>query len=93
MRLTQKELASRLRVTPAAVSQATTKGHKCQGHPVAEWTERRGGQILWYEVPEEATLPGEETASGDQPPVSSGEEIAEEVSASLNNFDSTKPNQ
>ena len=53
-RLTQKELAKYLSVTPSALSQATKEGRPCQGWPVSEWATYRGGEVLWYEVPDEA---------------------------------------
>ncbi len=53
-RLTQKELAKYLNVTPSALSQATKQGRSCQGWPVSEWAECRGGRVFWYEVPDEA---------------------------------------
>jgi len=60
-RLTQKELAKALSVTPSALSQATQEGRHCQGWPVHEWATYRGGEVLWYEVPDE-------TASEIRPP-------------------------
>jgi transcriptional regulator with XRE-family HTH domain len=88
MRLTQKELADRLGVTPAAVSQATTESHKCQGYPVAKWATRRCGQVLWYEVPSEADIYETETGAEDQPSPSGGERIAEETMEALSRFES-----
>lgn len=52
-RLTQRELADLLGVTPSAVSQATKEGRPCSGHPVSEWATRRNGQVIWYEVPDQ----------------------------------------
>mgnify|MGYP002761508319 CR=1 FL=1 len=50
-RLTQEELASVLEVSKAAVSQATSRGHKCGGHPVYEWAVFHCGEVVYYEVP------------------------------------------
>lgn len=60
MRLTQRELAGRLGVTPPALSQATSRGHRCSGHPVHRWAVRRGGQVIYYEVPTEVATEWEE---------------------------------
>jgi len=49
----QADLADLLNVTRAALSQATSRGHKCGGYPVSEWAFRDGsGRVSGYDVPD-----------------------------------------
>jgi hypothetical protein len=47
-----KELAERLGVSSATLSQATSKAHLCRGHNVSAWAVRSpNGRVIGYEVP------------------------------------------
>ena len=53
MTLSQSDLAKRLGVTPASVSQATSRGYRCSGYPVEEWAVHdESGRVSGYKVPE-----------------------------------------
>jgi len=53
MRLSQADLASYLDVSRAALSQATSRGHKCGGYPVGAWAVYDGaGRVTGYDVPD-----------------------------------------
>lgn len=53
MILSQSDLAKHLGVTPASVSQATSRGYKCGGYPVEEWAIcNESGRVSGYKVPE-----------------------------------------
>ena len=53
MRLSQTDLASLLDVSCAAVSQATTREHKCGGYPISAWAIYNGaGRVAGYDVPD-----------------------------------------
>lgn len=70
MRLSQKDLAEFLGVSRAAVSQATKRGHKCEGYPVRAWVKMdASGRVTGYEVPDHVVKRGqpEEEVSPDEP--------------------------
>ena len=47
-----KDFAQLLDVSPAALSQAARKGHRCSGHPVAQYAvQSPSGRVKGYEVP------------------------------------------
>ncbi len=47
-----KELAERLGVSSATLSQATSEAHLCRGHNVSAWAVRSpNGRVIGYEVP------------------------------------------
>jgi hypothetical protein len=55
MILSQTDLADHLGVTPASVSQATSRGHRCKGQPVQEWAiHDKSGRVSGYRVPDAA---------------------------------------
>jgi hypothetical protein len=59
MRLSQKDLAEFLGVSRAAVSQATKRGHKCEGYPVRAWAKvDASGRVTGYEVPDRVVKRG-----------------------------------
>ncbi len=60
MRLSQKDLAEFLGVSRAAVSQATKRGHKCEGYPVRAWAKvDASGRVTGYEVPDHVVKSGQ----------------------------------
>jgi len=70
MRLSQKGLAEFLGVSRAAVSQATSRGHKCKGYPIRAWAKvDASGTVTGYEVPDHVVKRGqpEEEVSPDEP--------------------------
>lgn len=71
MRLSQKDLAEFLGVSRAAISQATKRGHKCEGYPVRAWAKvDASGRVTGYEVPDRVVKRGhqpEEDMSPDEP--------------------------
>jgi hypothetical protein len=69
VRLSQKDLAEFLGVSRAAVSQATKRGHKCEGYPVRAWAKvDASGRVTGYEVPDHVVKSGQpEEVSPDEP--------------------------
>ena len=53
MILSQTDLAKHLGVTPASVSQATSRGYRCREYPVQDWAiHDDSGRVSGYKVPE-----------------------------------------